>query len=347
MQLMPSTAANLGISNAYDPEQNIMGAAKMIDSLLTKYNDDTTMALAAYAMGSKALSDALENNGAIPDSVQKIINEVVSLAGEGASLISRAKNENVQSSENLATNLKNQFAKFSNYSSYNTFIKEFQKAATQTNAATKEAAQSTAAPSTASSTTNDGITVTEVTGQSSQTDTPNLGTVPDGVNIVRASDMEATEADAPLVSESASSGVLAYTANTTDTAKTDTSAVVPTTYEGQKELLNQVNTALKATISELEQQKAAGTATTASTTAAASTADSASTSANASASASTASSNAANATSDISRVTAEMSDPSTTVDTLVIDRATVEAALNARPGEVVIRNAQRIMIKDA
>ena len=48
MQLMPATAASLGVTNAYDPEQNIMGGAKYISQLLDKYDGDTTLALAAY-----------------------------------------------------------------------------------------------------------------------------------------------------------------------------------------------------------------------------------------------------------------------------------------------------------
>ena len=38
MQLMPGTAASLGVTDAYNPEQNIMGGAKYISRLLEKYN---------------------------------------------------------------------------------------------------------------------------------------------------------------------------------------------------------------------------------------------------------------------------------------------------------------------
>lgn len=52
MQLMPSTAKGLGVKDAYDPEQNIMGGAKYIASLLEKYDGNVSYALAAYNAGS-------------------------------------------------------------------------------------------------------------------------------------------------------------------------------------------------------------------------------------------------------------------------------------------------------
>lgn len=51
MQLMPSTAKSLGVSNAYNAYENIMGGAKLIASNLKKYNGDVSLALAAYNAG--------------------------------------------------------------------------------------------------------------------------------------------------------------------------------------------------------------------------------------------------------------------------------------------------------
>lgn len=52
MQLMPGTAQGLGVTDAYDPEQNIMGAAKLLSEKIEQYNGNISLALAAYSAGS-------------------------------------------------------------------------------------------------------------------------------------------------------------------------------------------------------------------------------------------------------------------------------------------------------
>lgn len=51
MQLMPATAEDLGIEDAYDAYDNIMGGAQIIAQNLERYDGDLALALAAYNAG--------------------------------------------------------------------------------------------------------------------------------------------------------------------------------------------------------------------------------------------------------------------------------------------------------
>lgn len=51
MQLMDSTATDMGVKNPWNPEENINGGTKYLSKLLAKYDGDTDMALAAYNAG--------------------------------------------------------------------------------------------------------------------------------------------------------------------------------------------------------------------------------------------------------------------------------------------------------
>ena len=62
MQLMPSTAQGLGVTNAYDAEQNIEGGTKYLKGLMDRFGNDKSLALAAYNAGP----NAVKKYGGIP-----------------------------------------------------------------------------------------------------------------------------------------------------------------------------------------------------------------------------------------------------------------------------------------
>jgi soluble lytic murein transglycosylase-like protein len=55
MQLMPGTARDLGVEDAFKPDQNIAGGVSYLDALLVRYKDNLSLALAAYNAGPAAV----------------------------------------------------------------------------------------------------------------------------------------------------------------------------------------------------------------------------------------------------------------------------------------------------
>lgn len=95
MQLMPGTATNLGVTDPFDPKQNIMGGAKYMAELLRTfgaYPNGLKLAIAAYNAGPEAVKRAgykIPQNGETPAYVNKVMNyltvsdEETPMPGEG------------------------------------------------------------------------------------------------------------------------------------------------------------------------------------------------------------------------------------------------------------------------
>jgi len=63
MQLMPETAQELQVQDAFDPAQNVQAGAKYLKQLLDKYSGDVAQALAAYNAGP----NTVDQSGGVPD----------------------------------------------------------------------------------------------------------------------------------------------------------------------------------------------------------------------------------------------------------------------------------------
>jgi soluble lytic murein transglycosylase-like protein len=63
MQLMPATAIRFGVSNPYDPRENVHAGARYLKFLMDRFGQDIRLALAAYNAGEDAVD---RNGGQIP-----------------------------------------------------------------------------------------------------------------------------------------------------------------------------------------------------------------------------------------------------------------------------------------
>jgi soluble lytic murein transglycosylase-like protein len=74
MQLMPATSEQFGVKDPFDPRQSVEAGAKLLKQLLSKYNNDVSLALAAYNAGEARV----DRDGGVPQisETQNYVNDI-------------------------------------------------------------------------------------------------------------------------------------------------------------------------------------------------------------------------------------------------------------------------------
>jgi soluble lytic murein transglycosylase-like protein len=75
MQLMPATAEQFGVSDPFDPKQNVEAGTKLLKQLLAKYGGDVSLTLSAYNAGS----GRVDRDGGVPQipETQKYVTDIL------------------------------------------------------------------------------------------------------------------------------------------------------------------------------------------------------------------------------------------------------------------------------
>lgn len=106
MQLMPGTASAMGVTDAYDPYENIMGAAKLLKQLSDLYNGDLKLTLAAYSAGTGNVA----KYGGVPPfaETQNYVADIFKMLESGKSYLdaSGAQSISATAADNAVTSVK-------------------------------------------------------------------------------------------------------------------------------------------------------------------------------------------------------------------------------------------------
>jgi soluble lytic murein transglycosylase-like protein len=87
MQLMPATAAELGVANPFDPQENIDGGARYLSYLMERFGGDLRLALAAYNAGPRRVDD-YRGVPPIPETVS-YVSSILRQLGSGGHAVGR------------------------------------------------------------------------------------------------------------------------------------------------------------------------------------------------------------------------------------------------------------------
>ncbi len=87
MQLMPGTARDMGVTDVFDPAQNVAGGTKYLKQLLAKYNGNVELALMAYNWGPGKLDAAIAAGQKPPAGVSAYAAKVMGTAGIAAGTV--------------------------------------------------------------------------------------------------------------------------------------------------------------------------------------------------------------------------------------------------------------------
>ena len=90
-QLMPGTAKEMGVTNPFDPVQNIRGSMQYLADQLKTFNGNRALALAAYNAGPQAVKDVGGDISRLPRETQKYVRDILTASGDVGPTITSAR----------------------------------------------------------------------------------------------------------------------------------------------------------------------------------------------------------------------------------------------------------------